>query len=139
KIVEYARLAGGAIQDNYGLTVQCAGGAEPGLIELVVRSDAVSQVDVSLSREHEFQVMRVAYEAGVTVPEPLWLCTDVSLIGFPFYIMRRASGQANGRTLVRAERTAQQAQDLVYRFGQELARLHTITPPDSRLSFLPMP
>lgn len=137
--MDYTRLSGGAIQDNHALTLHCAGGAEPGLLELVVRSDAKSQVDVSLSREHEFQVMRVAFQAGVTVPEPLWMCRDVSVIGAAFFIMRRASGLASGRDVVRTERTAQQARGLVYRFGQELARLHQVTAPDPRLSFLPIP
>ncbi|MFA7669889.1 MAG: hypothetical protein WCX93_11110, partial [Burkholderiaceae bacterium] len=72
-VTAFSRLTGGAIQDNYLLTVDCEGGTHSGLRKLVVRSDAPSQVAASLTRAQEFHVLQVAFEAGVTVPEPLWL------------------------------------------------------------------
>lgn len=138
-LIDYQRLSGGAIQDNYALTVNCVGGIQPGTVELVVRSDAPSQVDVSLSRAQEFQILQTAYQAGVTVPEPLWFCTDHAIIGSDFMVMRRVQGRADGRSLVRATRTEQQARDLTQRLGQELARLHHVRPPVDALSFLPTP
>lgn len=137
-VVDCSRLAGGAIQSNYALTVDCAGGTMPGRHELVARTDAPSQIDVSLSREHEFHVLQVAHQAGVAVPEPLWLCTDASVIGVAFCIMRRAPGSADGRTLVRSAMAPERAAALTRQLGQELARLHTIRPPHPRLGFLPM-
>lgn len=138
-LTDYQRLSGGAIQDNYALTVDCTGGAQPGIVELVVRSDAPSQVDVSLSRAQEYQILQTAFQAGVTVPEPLWFCTDKTVIGGDFIVMRRVQGQADGRSVVRTTRTAQQARDLTQRLGQELARLHHVKPPVDTLSFLAMP
>lgn len=70
RVVTYARLSGGAIQDNHALTVECAGGACPGRHEWVVRSDAPSQVAVSLTRAQEFRVLQVAFEAGVRCRSP---------------------------------------------------------------------
>src|SRR3546814_4790562 len=78
----------------------------PGPLELVVRSDAPSKVDVSMTREQEFQVLSVAYEAGVTVPRPLWLCPDESVIGQAFCVTMRVPGTASGRQLVRGALTA---------------------------------
>lgn len=136
---DYQRLSGGAIQDNYALTLDCVDGMQSATLELVVRSDAPSQVDVSLSRAQEFQILKTAFQAGVTVPEPLWLCTDKTIIGSDFIIMRRVKGQAGGRELVRTTRSVQQMRDLTRSLGQELARLHRVRPPVDTLSFLPVP
>jgi aminoglycoside phosphotransferase (APT) family kinase protein len=139
QVLEFFRLSGGAIQSNYALTVQCAGGDHPGRLELVVRSDSPSVIAASLSREQEFQVLNVAYDAGVTVPQPLWLCTDTSVIGNVFCVMRRVSGVAAGHKLVKGGLTPAQAKNLTHQLGRELARLHTVRPPDVRLASLPLP
>ncbi|MFW7340124.1 phosphotransferase family protein [Pollutimonas sp. H1-120] len=135
----FSRLSGGAIQSNYALSVECLGGSRPGRLDLVVRSDSPSKVDASLTREQEFQVLRVARQAGVTVPEPLWLCTDTSVIGNVFCIMARVPGMAEGRKLVRAQLEDRQVKNITEQLGRELARLHTVCPPDARLDFLPVP
>ncbi|MGB3289254.1 MAG: phosphotransferase family protein [Burkholderiaceae bacterium] len=135
----FSRLSGGAIQSNYALSVQCDGGSRSGRLDLVVRSDSPSKVDASLSREQEFLVLRAAHQAGVMVPEPLWLCTDTSVIGDVFYIMTRIPGSAQGRQLVRAPRDERQAASIVGQLGRQLARLHTLRPPDAGLDFLPLP
>lgn len=139
RVLAFSRLSGGAIQSNYALSVECEGGLLPGSHELVVRSDAPSQVDASLTREQEFQVLEAAYEAGVTVPRPLWLCADTSVIGRVFCVMLRVPGTASGRQLVRGALTEGQAQLLVRQLGYELARLHQVRPPHDRLAFLPVP
>ncbi|MBP6020012.1 MAG: phosphotransferase family protein [Burkholderiaceae bacterium] len=138
-VLDFSRLTGGAIQDNYALTVLQHDGHNPGRKELVVRSDAPSQISASLSRPQEFHVLNVAYEAGVTVPQPLWLCTDTSLIGAAFCIMSRVQGSASPRQLVRGGLTDGQAQALTHQLGTELARLHRVTPPRAELAFLHLP
>src|SRR5690606_12762779 len=142
-ISEFSRLSGGAIQDNFALTVQCQGGPLAGMHEFVVRSDAPSKVAASLSRAHEFQVLKVAFEAGVTVPQPMWMCEDTTVLGVPFCIMSRARGNASGRDLVRrvAENPAL-SQSLMQQLGAQLARIHGISPVGhgaETLSFLPTP
>lgn len=142
-ITSSARLSGGAIQENVGITVDCQGGPYAGVHELVLRSDAPSKVAVSMTRAQEFRVLHVAYEAGVTVPKPLWCCEDETLIGAPFSIMTRARGSASPRALVKQMGKApEQARALVRQLGIELARVHGISPSPrntARLSFLPMP
>lgn len=139
QVVHFSRLSGGAIQSNYGLSVQCEGGSKPGRHDLVVRSDSPSQVSVSLTREQEFHILQVAFQAGVTVPEPYWLCTDASVIGQPFCIMARVAGSASGRALVRGDLNPEQRQQLTRQLGTELARLHQVRPPHTALPFLKMP
>lgn len=138
QVLEFSLLSGGAIQSNYALSVQCVGGQHPGRLDLVVRSDSPSTIAASLSREQEFQVLSVAYDAGVTVPQPLWLCTDTSIIGNVFCVMMRVAGSAAGHKLVKDLSTVQ-AKALTRQLGLELARLHQVRPPDARLASLPLP
>ncbi|TEA78611.1 phosphotransferase family protein [Allopusillimonas ginsengisoli] len=138
-VVAFERLSGGAIQSNYALTVHSEGGRRSGELALVVRSDAPSKVSASLTRAQEFSVLRRAFEAGVTVPEPLWLCEDESIIGSAFCVMARVPGVASGRQLVRGGVTPEQAVPLTRQLGEELARLHGVRPPDPDLAFLVLP
>lgn len=139
EVVEFSRLSGGAIQDNHALTVRLTGGTHSGLQALVVRSDAPSRIAASLNRSQEFQVLAVAHDAGVTVPRPLWLCTDESIIGQVFCVMERVNGSASPRRLLRGALDAPRARALTRQLGMELARLHRVRPPLPALDFLPAP
>ena len=134
-----ALLAGGAIQENWGITLDVTGGPHAGRHEVVVRMDAPSAVAFSHSRMREFACLRVAFEAGVMVPEPLWACADDGVLGRPFFVMRRIAGIAAGHRVVRMERTPEQARALVIEFANQLARIHTIRPPEPSLDFLEIP
>jgi aminoglycoside phosphotransferase (APT) family kinase protein len=132
------RLGGGAIQENWAIDVEVADGQQAGRYEAVLRSDAVSGIAESWPRAKEYALIAAAHAAGVTVPQPLWLEPSGSVIGRPFYVMRRAKGIAQGRRLLRS--LDDQAGDALARqLGTELAKLHRIRPanaPDT-LSFLP--
>ena len=137
--IQVRPLSGGAIQENWLLIVDFSGGAWDGRHELVLRTDAPTAVATSLSRAHEFAVQRAAWQAGVTVAEPLWLCEDPAVLAQDFYVMRRAAGEAAGRRVVADMRLGGDRSALAERLGRELARLHTITPPRPDLAFLDMP
>jgi len=139
EIIALDRMSGGAVQENYALDVHFEGGAFDGRQALVLRTDAPTGVAASRSRADEFAVLQVAWEVGVTVPEPLWLCKDDSLIGRPFYIMRRIPGEAAGHRLVRDTNLDATRETLVERLGEELARLHSVEPPHPALAGLPQP
>lgn len=139
EVLEFARLAGGAIQDNHALTVALTGGSCPGRLSVVVRSDAPSRIAASLSRAQEFHVLAAAHQAGVTVPRPLWLCEDESVAGHVFCVMERVAGSASPRRLLRGALGDDQARALTRRLGVELARLHQVRPPRAGLKFLPIP
>jgi aminoglycoside phosphotransferase (APT) family kinase protein len=135
RIVDLDKLAGGAIQENWGLTVEFGGNRQ----DWVLRTDAPSGVATSHTRLQEFALLKAAHAAGVTVPEPLFLCTDASVLGKPFYIMARVAGRAEGHVLVRDDAVIAAGDALVKVLGRELARIHTITPSRDDLAFLPMP
>lgn len=140
ELIQFEQLSGGAIQDNYGLKVNMTGGSMPGMQSFVVRSDAPSSLDVSLSREHEFAVISLAYQNGVKVPKPYWLCTDLNVIGQQFYIMQWVSGSASAHALVRDDALSpEQRQNLSFSLGQEIAKLHEIKYSDQVLPFLRAP
>lgn len=125
-------LSGGAIQQNWALSL--ADGQE-----WVLRTDNAATLAVSLPRVAEYALLRAAHAAGVTVPEPLACCADASVIGAPFFVMRRVGGTATAFRLARA--AAMQGGDdaLVRALGAELARIHRITPPREDLAFLGAP
>ena len=135
RVLATERLSGGAIQENHRLEIDVAGGAWPGHHDLVLRRDAASAVATSHSRAEEFALLKAAHTAGVTVPTPCVLCTDTRILGVPFFLMHRVGGEARGGRLVREAPDA----DLVRALGENLARLHTLTPPREELSFLGAP
>lgn len=139
RVIEARTLTGGAIQENWLLAVDFTGGAFDGRQDLVLRTDAPTGVAASLSRAHEFAAQRAAWQAGVTVAEPLWLCEDPAVVGRTFYVMRWVAGEALGRRMVADTTLGGDRSMLAERLGRELARIHTITPPHPDLSFLKVP
>jgi aminoglycoside phosphotransferase (APT) family kinase protein len=127
-VVKAEPLRGGAIQENWAVDIDITDGAHRGRQALVLRTDARSCVAVSHGRAQEFALLKAAHATGVTVPEPLWLCTDPAILGRDFYLMRRLPGTAAGHRIVRDTTLGGPRDALAERLGQVLARIHTITP-----------
>ena len=138
-VVRIDKMSGGAIQENWLLDVQIDGGPFDGLLHAVLRKDARSQVGFSHSRVREFAIISAAFAAGVTVPEPLWLCDNDDFIGGKFFVSRRVDGVAAGHRLVRDETLGGGRTALTTQLGAELARIHSIPPGETELAFLKMP
>jgi len=134
-ILAHARLSGGAIQQNIALSVTLGGVAEA----WVLRTDNAATLAVSLGRGAEFALLQAAHAAGVMVAEPLFGCEDRSVIGAPFFVMRRVSGSAAGHGA--AKRAAAMGGDaaLAAEHGRQIARIHRIRPPRADLGFLGEP
>ncbi|WP_137125726.1 phosphotransferase family protein [Roseomonas sp. HF4] len=127
-----ALLSGGAIQQNWALDV--SGGRA-----WVLRTDNAATLAVSHGRAQEFALLRAAHAAGVTVPEPLFLCGDAGVTGAPFFVMRRVAGTAAAHRVVRSDTLGGGREACVRALGRELARIHAITPPRAALAFLGEP
>jgi aminoglycoside phosphotransferase (APT) family kinase protein len=135
-ILAIDKLSGGAIQENWGMRVALDGAVR----DWVLRTDAPSGVSTSHGRVEEFALLKAAHEAGVTVPEPLFLNTGKTVLGKPFYVMARIAGRAEGHILTRDPALQGEGGDrLVERLGAEMARIHSIRPPRDDLDFLPLP
>lgn len=135
RVTGLAKLGGGAIQENWALDVTRDGQADA----WVLRTDAPSGVALSWGKAEEFRILQVVHAAGVTVPEPLALCTEVDVIGRPFSVMRRCDGEARGRVLARDPAIDTWGPPLARRLAQELATLHRLDAPVQGLEFLPFP
>ena len=137
-ITKATRLSGGAIQENWQLHARVDGGVHAGDAVWVLRTDAPSSVAASHGRAQEFALLAVAARAGVSVAQPLWLCTEREVIGRPFFIMRWVEGTAAGHVLARDPGVVADRAQLALRLGHELALIHSIRPPQPDLDFLPV-
>ncbi len=130
-------LRGGAIQENWAIDARFSGGPFAGDQRLVLRTAASTGVAASLDRLDEFAILKAAFAAGVTVPEPLFATDDASVFGKPFFIMRRVSGTAAAHRITRDAALEPRFPAIAKRLGRELARIHSIRPPRCDLAFLP--
>lgn len=105
-------LTGGALQRHWRIDVPVGDRIEP----LVLRRTASRVLD-SLARPAEFAVQRVAFDAGVPVPEPI-------ACGADFVLMRHLPGSALPEIVLAADDPDALAGEL----ADALARLHRITP-----------
>jgi aminoglycoside phosphotransferase (APT) family kinase protein len=136
EITGLAPLRGGAIQENWALDAHFIGGVLAGDQRLVLRTAAPTGVPASLDRLQEFAVLKAAFEAGVTVPEPLWASNDPAIFGKPFFLMRRVAGSAAAHRITRDPALDPVLPSIAERLGRELAHIHTIRPPRADLAFL---
>lgn len=132
-------LPGGAVQQNWALNMNFAEGRLPGHHRLVLRANFQTPLPASRSKAEEFAIIRAVVAAGVTAPAPLWLCEDTEIIGQPFFVMRRAAGDATARTLVSEAAAAGFGPDLADRLARELALIHSLTPGAEGLNCLTAP
>lgn len=131
-------LSGGAVQENWLLDLDIVGGAHAGRLECVLRCNSpTAGVAISHGRAQEFALLKTVFAAGVTVPEPLWLCEDRGVIGRLFFLMQRIHGTAAGHLLVKDGSYGGDRVQLAERLGRELARIHSVRPPHQALDFLP--
>jgi aminoglycoside phosphotransferase (APT) family kinase protein len=137
EITAFDLLSGGAIQENWGIEAAIAGGSLAGRQLLVLRTDAATGIPSSLSRVEEFAVLRAVHTAGVTVPEPLFVCAESGIIGKPFFVMRRVAGTAQGRHITSDPALEPALPRIAARLGEELAQIQAIRPPRLDLAFLP--
>jgi len=132
-IVALEPMSGGAVQENWALDVEIDGK----LRRWVLRTDATATVRESLTRAQEFAVLKVAHEARVLAPEPLFLCDDPAVTGRLFFIMERLPGVAAGHKLTRDSKLVPDGRGLARELAANLARLHRITRARAGLEFLP--
>jgi aminoglycoside phosphotransferase (APT) family kinase protein len=132
----FTPLSGGSIQENWGIDARFSGGRLDGNRRLVLRAAAATGVPSSLDRLQEFAVLKAAFAAGVTVPEPLFAGADAAVFGKPFLVMRRASGTAAAHRITRDPALEPKLPAIAERLGRELAHIHRIRPPHPDLGFL---
>ncbi len=130
------RLDGGAVQENWRLEFASGHEGQEVRQAFVLRTDARSSLPDSRPKSEEFALLKVAFNAGILVPEPLWFCSDESVIGAPFLIMRELSGTAQGRAITALNQPDGGNPALVTALAQQLAKIHEIKSLPQDLVFL---
>lgn len=109
-------VPGGRSKGTILVDYSTAGGPQ----QIVVRRDFELSV-TGTSVVYEYPIVRAAWEAGLTVPEPKWLEEDAGVIGGPFIAFERVAGKSMG-TLFSSDASPAFARE----FAGALARLHTL-------------
>jgi aminoglycoside phosphotransferase (APT) family kinase protein len=109
-------VPGGRSKGTILIDVTTAGGPR----QIVMRKDFELSV-TGTSVVYEFPIVRAAFEAGLPVPEPLWLEEDEHSVGGRFIAFERAPGKSMG-TLFSSDASPAFARD----FAAALARLHAV-------------
>jgi aminoglycoside phosphotransferase (APT) family kinase protein len=129
EITAARKLSGGAIQENW--LVEAVVGKDARAF--VLRKDAAATISASHSRKDEFALITAAWQAGVTVPEPVAFCPDDSVIGGPFALMAKVEGVGFGPKIVKDMSLGGDRAALASRLGAELAAIHRVRPPQAHL------
>lgn len=126
------KLSGGAIQENWALDVQTGGKAHA----LVLRRDAPATIGASRPRAQEFALVEVAHSGGVMVPRPVGFCDDMAVIGAPFAVLERVTGEGYGPKVVRDTGLGGDRDALARALGRQLARIHALAPGPEMVAIL---
>jgi aminoglycoside phosphotransferase (APT) family kinase protein len=130
RVERAALLAGGASMEAWAVDARTSRGP----LALLVRRAAGGRIfSEALPLSHEFRVLQVAREAGVTVPRPYGHFADLG--GREAFAMERLEGEPVGRRVVQKPELAAARAALPVQMADELARIHAIDP--ARLEFLP--
>jgi aminoglycoside phosphotransferase (APT) family kinase protein len=111
-------MTGGASREIWSLDAVVGGESVP----LVLRSGSVGWV--TSQTVPEYDLLKIAFAAGVPVPEPLHQSDDS--LPVPFFLMRRIPGETIARRLLRDEEYAQARSELAAQLGRAAALIHSI-------------
>ena len=124
RVVAAEKLSGGAIQENWAVTVA----AGDRTLRLVIRRDAPATIAASRSRAEEYALIAAAHRAGVRVPEPLGFCDDPAILGAPFAAMAWVQGTGYGPRVVRDLTLGGDRAELGRELGRQMALIHAVRP-----------
>jgi aminoglycoside phosphotransferase (APT) family kinase protein len=114
-------LPGGASKEAWAVDVRTVGGQVP----LIVRRAAGGVIHVdTLTLEHEYCVIEVAYQAGVAVPRPYGYLGELG--GREAFAMERVQGETIGRRIVQRPELAAAREALPLQLAEALAKVHAI-------------
>ena len=141
KIDGLVRLSGGASRETWSFDAILRDGSRKPLIlkrdpldENKEKDAFAGEVNFGVDRWTEGQLMQLAGEAGVPVPDvPFFL--DADLRTSAGFVMQRLEGEALGRRILREDTFARARLKLAFQCGKAAARLHSI--PRNRLPNLP--
>ncbi|HEX5940475.1 MAG TPA: phosphotransferase family protein [Dehalococcoidia bacterium] len=118
RVENVVQMTGGASREIWSLDAVLEGESVP----MVLRSAAVGWVRTQAIPEYD--LLKAAFDAGVPVPEPLFMSDDVLPVSF--FLMRRIPGETIARRLLRDEEYSQAREAMAAQLGVAAARIHAI-------------
>ena len=123
-------MAGGASRAIWSFDLKAAADGKPTLQPLVLRMDSSTDY-LEGSPRTEFDLMRLAFQNNVPVPEVLWFEDDVTVLGNRFFIMRFVHGETLVKRLHEHPKYAGARDRIVDQLGAALAQIHRIDLPEA--------
>lgn len=128
-VLALSRLTGGTRRDAWALDVEIVSGERAGRARLIyLRERGGTPLPIWLSREQEFEVLRVMHAAGVRVPEPYWMVDDGDPSVGMGMIVERVDGETVARRILADPALEGVRPRILEQLGEELARIHTVPP-----------
>jgi aminoglycoside phosphotransferase (APT) family kinase protein len=126
------RIHGGASRETFSLDVGYDSPAGAKMIGLILRRDPPDSL-IDTERTLEFAAYQSVQGSGAPAPEALLLETDPSVIGAPFFVMRRIEGGAAASPF-QVEPYAPHGAAIGAQFFQHLGAIHAIDALNSPLA-----
>ncbi len=140
EVIGLRGLAGGSSRQVWGLALRIDDQAP---LPLVLRIDPTAGASKGLAGEggfeREFRLLQEARRCEVLVPRVYWSCSDLDVLGGPFYLMDLVEGEAIARRIFRAPELEEAREALPAQLGEALARIHRMDPNAEGLQGLPAP
>ena len=121
------RLSGGASKETWSFDAIASDGTRT---DLILRRDPPGRPGEPGALDREAAALRLAYEAGLPVPELILASPDAQL-GTAGMVMRRVAGETIARKILRDEQFTAARARLVGQLAQFAAGLHAIRAPAS--------
>ena len=132
KVDQLSRFHGGAARETFRFVAHTKDGKTP----LVMRRDPASSL-IRTSRAAEFHILERAFQAGLPVPQPLFLEDDGLAFGTPGFIMAEVpGGRAPG--LFEADPYGETRAETGAQLFDALGKLHALVPDSADHAALPV-
>ncbi|MET0985407.1 MAG: phosphotransferase family protein [Steroidobacteraceae bacterium] len=126
-VAKFQRLVGGFQKETILVDAKLATGELEGMVIRAEKHDRFVRMTASEITE-EYEIVRLMWERGIPIAEPLWLESDAKRWGRRFMVSRRATGRNTGDAM---GSSSQFPPELTRSFIDTLARIHN-TPLDER-------
>lgn len=122
RLTEFTPLIGGFQKLTVVFAIEDSVAGKQSLVLRGEQPDNFVRADLGEIPE-EYRVVRLLFEAGLPIPEPMWLETDASLLGRRFMVSRKASG-TNCGSMIGASATL--SREAARALVSTLARIHLL-------------
>jgi len=119
------QLSGGASQETWSFDLETAETAIPLILRRAPGGVVAKRTTAAPDHDTEATILKLAHEAGVSVPEVPYVLSESDGIG-PGYVMTRIEGETIARKILRDPEYARARSVLAFQCGEALARIHQI-------------